>query len=74
LAAAFLAVPAGAEPNLGLPNPTIETIMPFLFFLKARSFLQTSPPLRWLPLGSPEVLPSMHHTVPSPLSATTIPT
>jgi len=59
---------------LGLPNPTIETIIPFLFFLKARSFLQTSPPLRWLPFGSPEVFPSTHQTVPSPLSATTIAT
>ena len=54
--------------NFGRPNPTIEIITPALFFLNARSCLQTSPPFLWLPDFFEDVFPSMHHTVPSSLS------
>jgi hypothetical protein len=76
-AGSALAFAAGAAPaplNFGRPKPTIEIITPSLFFLKARSCLHTSPPFLWLPFFFEEVFPSIHQTVPSSLSLTTIPT
>ena len=73
-AAAVAGLAAPAALNLGRPKPTIEIITPALFFLKARSCLQTSPPFRWLPDFLEDVFHSIHQTVPSSLSFTTIPT